>query len=367
MGCFFYRNSKTVGMTRDLSTCDFDGCQSNCEGDMGFCKKPYAIRQYLGNQKEQGDAVNRELPDPVGPGVSNAESSHYKVLVVDDDEGVSTFVVTLLCSRGHSCATAADGFQALDKMKSDRFDAVITDIVMRKMDGFTLTKEILERYPGLPVMVMTGYAGDHSAEDAVEAGAQEFIKKPFSIDEFVIRFDKMMRHHREEKEMVVLSLTDELTGLYNRRRFFVLMEQYLKIASRTKKRLLLLYIDMDDLKKINDQCGHTEGDQALIDFATILKKTFRNSDIIARIGGDEFVVLLESADGNEEILITRLHENIKEYNATGSHRYGLSSSLGTAQFDPAYPVSMNELLSRADALMYGQKRRRKKEQSPTLM
>ena len=122
--------------------------------------------------------------------------SGIKVLVVDDEENIRTLVATLLSTKGHSCAAAADGTQALDKMTGERFDAVITDNVMGEMDGFTLTKEILERYPGLPVMAMTGYAGDHSAEQAIEAGAQEFIIKPFSVNEFLIRFDKMMRHHR---------------------------------------------------------------------------------------------------------------------------------------------------------------------------
>jgi diguanylate cyclase (GGDEF)-like protein len=125
---------------------------------------------------------------------------------------------------------------------------------------------------------------------------------------------------------------------------------------------LLLFIDMDDLKWINDHYGHNEGDQALIDFANILKKTFRESDIIARIGGDEFVVLLESTDEDGEILITRLYENVKDYNAKRSQRI-LSISVGTAQFDPEYPISTDELLSKADALMYAQKRRRWKKHS----
>jgi DNA-binding response OmpR family regulator len=86
-----------------------------------------------------------------------------------------------------------DGAEALDKMNSDRFDAVITDIVIGKVDGLTLTKEILRRYPGLPIMIMTGYTDDYSVEEAIEAGAQEFIKKPFSITEFDLRFRKMMR------------------------------------------------------------------------------------------------------------------------------------------------------------------------------
>jgi diguanylate cyclase (GGDEF)-like protein len=115
---------------------------------------------------------------------------------------------------------------------------------------------------------------------------------------------------------------------------------------------------MDDLKGINDHHGHNEGDQALIDLANILKRTFRESDIIARIGGDEFVVLLESTDENCETLITRLHENVKDYNAQRSQRI-LSISLGTAQFDPESPISIDELLSKSDALMYAQKRRAK--------
>jgi diguanylate cyclase (GGDEF)-like protein len=173
----------------------------------------------------------------------------------------------------------------------------------------------------------------------------------------------MMRDHKREESLLTLSLTDELTDLYNRRRFFVLTEQHLKVAIRTKRRLLLLYIDMDDLKWINDHGGHNEGDKALIALASILKKTFRESDIIARIGGDEFVVLLESPDEKDEMLITRLYENISDYNAKVFQDYKLSVSVGAAQFDPEYPISIDELLSKADALMYAQKRKRRKEES----
>jgi diguanylate cyclase (GGDEF)-like protein len=293
----------------------------------------------------------------------NVESTHYKVLVVDDEEQMRKLIVSLLSHKGHQCVTVSNGLEALDKITEDKFDAVITDIVMPEIDGITLTKELSKRYQNLPVMVVTGHAEEYSAETAVASGAREFINKPFSISEFLIRFDKMMHDHKGEEALLALSLTDELTGLYNRRRFFVLTEQYLKVAVRKKKSLLLLFIDMDNLKWINDHHGHNKGDQALIDFANILKKTFRESDIIARIGGDEFVVLSESTDGNGEILMTRLYENIKDYNAKRSHRYILSISMGTTQFDPEYPISIDELLSKADALMYAQKRRKCKEPS----
>jgi diguanylate cyclase (GGDEF)-like protein len=294
---------------------------------------------------------------------SNTKTPHYKVLIVDDDESIRNLMVALLAQKGHHCETATNGLEALDRISKDGFDAVITDIVMPEMDGISLTEELLKRYQSLPVMTVTGYAEEYSAETAMASGAREFIRKPFSNTEFMLRFDKMMREHRAEETLLVLSLTDDLTGLYNRRRFFVLTEQYLKVAVRTKKRLLLLFIDMDDLKWINDHYGHNEGDQALVEFAKILKQTFRESDIIARIGGDEFVVLFASMDENSERLLTRLHENLKDYNDRRSKRYPLSISVGNAEFDPDSPVSIDELLSKADASMYAQKRMKQKRNS----
>jgi diguanylate cyclase (GGDEF)-like protein len=294
---------------------------------------------------------------------SNMTPSYYKVLIVDDDESIRNLMVTLLVQKGHHCETATNGLEALDKISKTEIDAVITDVVMPKMDGISLTEELLKRYQNLPIMTVTGYAEEYSAETAMASGAREFIKKPFSNTEFIIRFDKMMREHRAEEALLVLSLTDDLTGLYNRRRFFVLTEQYLKVAIRTKKRLLLLFIDMDDLKWINDNYGHNEGDQALVEFAKILQQSFRESDIIARIGGDEFVVLFVSTDENSERLLTRLHENLKDYNDQRSRRYPLSISVGTAQFDPESPVSIDQLLSEADASMYAQKRKKQKRNS----
>jgi two-component system cell cycle response regulator len=311
--------------------------------------------------KGEGTMVKKELPNLKTLETLDMKSSHYQVLVVDDEEPMRKLIVTLLTQNGHHCVTATNGLEALDKITTTKFDAVIADIVMPEMDGIALTKALSKHYQSLPVMNITGHTEQYSAENAIASGAREFISKPFSLSEFTTRFDKMMREHRAEEALLVLSLTDELTGLYNRRRFFVLTEQYLKVAVRTKGRLLLLFIDLDDLKWINDHYGHNEGDRALIDFARILKETFRESDIIARIGGDEFVLLFASTDENSEILIARLHKNLKKYNARRVRRFRLSISVGTAQFDPEYPVSIDELLSKADASMYVQKRKKQKK------
>ena len=120
------------------------------------------------------------------------ESSKYTILVVDDEEVMRNLVVTFLSKLGHLCLTAINGVDALDKMEGNKVDAVVTDIKMPEMDGMTLTSEILNQYPGLPIMVMTAFDEEYSAGVAIFAGAREFIKKPFSLDEFAIRLHKMI-------------------------------------------------------------------------------------------------------------------------------------------------------------------------------
>jgi CheY-like chemotaxis protein len=116
----------------------------------------------------------------------------YKILIVDDEEPVSNFIVSLFSKYGYSCETAKDGIEALEIIKKNSFDSAVIDIVMPLMDGITLTRELVNLHPDLPIMVMTGHADEHSAESAIAAGAREFIKKPFSIDEFAIRLHKMI-------------------------------------------------------------------------------------------------------------------------------------------------------------------------------
>jgi len=120
------------------------------------------------------------------------ESPKYTILVVDDEELVRKMVVTFLSKLGHSCLTAIDGVDALGKMKGNKIDAVVTDIKMPNMDGIGLISEVLTKYPGIPIMVMTAFEEEYSAGIAISVGAREFIKKPFSLDEFAIRLHKMI-------------------------------------------------------------------------------------------------------------------------------------------------------------------------------
>lgn len=172
--------------------------------------------------------------------------------------------------------------------------------------------------------------------------------------------EKLLKKVKEsEAKYRELSLYDELTKIHNRRGFFFLADQQINVVNRTKQRLLLLYIDVDDVKSINDTWGHQEGDTALIATANILRNNIRKSDIIARIAGDEFVALLvETIETLPEIVAKRLEESCQSFNKEGSHKFKLSLSVGFAYYDPASPCSIDELLDRADRNMYDLKQRK---------
>ena len=160
-----------------------------------------------------------------------------------------------------------------------------------------------------------------------------------------------------EEEIRELSFRDPLTALYNRRGFITLAEQQLKAATRVQRKMLLAFLDVDGLKWINDTLGHEAGDKALVDAAEVLRRTFRESDIIARVGGDEFAVLaIEMTDLNPELLPNRLQHTIDAFNTDESKPYRLSLSWGMTVYEPGTTQSLDQLMSAADALMYAQKK-----------
>jgi diguanylate cyclase (GGDEF)-like protein len=166
---------------------------------------------------------------------------------------------------------------------------------------------------------------------------------------------------RVEQELRNLALTDDLTGLYNRRGFLTLAEQQLKLAHRGEGGLSLVYADLNGLKWINDNFGHDEGSAVLRHTAEILRETFRDSDIIARLGGDEFTVLvIETTNHSPEIIASRVQEKLADYNAKRTHSYELSLSVGVVSLDSMSPVPIEELIARADERMYVNKRNQQK-------
>ncbi len=164
------------------------------------------------------------------------------------------------------------------------------------------------------------------------------------------------RRKRMEEKLQEAAITDELTGLRNRRGFFALAEQQCRLSDRTKRGITLLYLDLDGMKTINDELGHSAGDQALKDVATLLKSSFRGSDIMARMGGDEFAVLLtEPSEKTESAVISHLMKNVSYHNEDAGRNYELMISIGISHYDPSDPCSIEEMLIQADSLMYKDK------------
>ena len=171
-----------------------------------------------------------------------------------------------------------------------------------------------------------------------------------------------------EEKLYSLSITDELTGLYNRRGFFTLAGHQLKSDKRNNRRTFLLYADLDNMKEINDTLGHAIGDVALINFASILRSTYRESDAIARIGGDEFVIYpVGTTDDNAGIIAARLQQNIEKYNAKVDNQIKLSVSVGVVCCLPESSNTIDDLLVQADNLMYEIKKQKYKSPSSSMI
>ena len=175
-----------------------------------------------------------------------------------------------------------------------------------------------------------------------------------------IGMDVTERVHMRD-ELMWMAVRDELTGLSNRRGFLTLAEQQLKSATREKRSMLAVFVDLDGLKAINDQLGHAEGDQAIKDMAGLMRDTFRDSDVVGRIGGDEFVALVtEGSPFRSDGIIQRLQTALVGFNADSGRSYILSASIGVARYDPDSPTAIDNLVNRADSQMYENKQRRQR-------
>ena len=160
-----------------------------------------------------------------------------------------------------------------------------------------------------------------------------------------------------QKELRHMATNDELTGLANRRGFLAVAEHQLRLAARLGEPVALLFLDLDNLKTVNDSLGHAAGDQMLRETAEIMAATFRDSDLIGRVGGDEFCVLLATAeDPGAKIALGRLREVAARRNIEPGRQYQLGFSVGLTEFDPGNPSAVHELMDAADSLMYAEKR-----------
>ncbi|MBW2653556.1 MAG: diguanylate cyclase [Deltaproteobacteria bacterium] len=222
----------------------------------------------------------------------------YSILIVDDDMAIKESVEKYLKLLKYEVRTALNAEEALEMLASFNVDIVLTDIMMQGMDGLELTRKIKESYNS-DVMVMTGYSAEYSYEKAVQAGASDFIFKPFRFEELNLRINRVLREASFKKERLTLlkklrklAITDALTGLYNSRHFFSQIKIEIDRYKRYSRALSLLILDIDLFKDYNDTWGHLDGDKVLMGIGKTIKPCMRSMDTAYRYGGEEFIVLL---------------------------------------------------------------------------
>jgi len=248
---------------------------------------------------------------------------------------------------------------AAERLASDPMDILLLDLGAMQRQGRAIVEAARAAAPDMPMVILAEHEDDTLAIDALRQGAQDFLAK-LQLDNagFVRSLLFAIERHRLQKTLQNLSLVDDLTGLHNRRGFLALAEQHLRIILR-RGAALLIYLDLDDLKLINDTYGHFEGNRALIVTANVLRACFRQSDILARLGGDEFSVLMtDAAHDSAQQVRKRLQQRVDFINELSSWRFRLSLSVGIADVPVVHQPSIEELLRVADANMYEEKRQK---------
>jgi len=291
-----------------------------------------------------------------------------RVLVVEDDEGNAFLMQALLTELREPIAGGASFLPSLtpslpaasEALHSRTFDVVILDLDIGGAHGTEALSAVMAESPITPVIVVTSRDDVELGMRAVEMGAQDhLVMAELVFDRLARSVLYSMERQRQCEAIRARTIVDELTGLYNRRGFFTLGTQTLRLMRRKGREIVVIFIDVDGLKRVNDAYGHESGDELIRRAAGLLKATFRDSDIVARIGGDEFAVVANETDGTPAETITRrLKKAIEEHNLALPPAEQLSMSVGAARHSVIADSELSELLARADTEMYTDKRQR---------
>ncbi len=278
------------------------------------------------------------------------------LLVVDDEQPIVNMLCDFLGSRGFECRKAGNGIEAIEEMKKTPADIVLTDLMMPMMDGIELIKRLKQGWPDTDIISITGFIKQYTYTDVINAGASDFITKPFNFDELEAKLNRIIRERKLREELQRLSARDGLTDLYNRRYFDQQIKEEMERAIRQCYPLFLMIVDLDGFKRVNDELGHQAGDELLCAFADVLKSSTRKHvDIACRYGGDEFAIIIPQAtDEQVEAIAARVQKNFMDIDTKGTT---LSIGVSCASTECGGTTKdVDILISQADSAMYEAKR-----------
>lgn len=326
----------------------------------------FGVLELLSRGAPEPDPETREMLEGVGSQIAQfvARRRSEAALAAREERFRSLIeyandVITLLDARGmvryeSPAVEKVLGYTPEELLGTDAFALLHPDDAPRVRDAFALAL----RTPGVAITLEYRARHRDGSWRVLESVGRNLLHAP-AVGGVVVNSRDVSARRKAEEEVKRQSLTDELTGLYNRRGFFVLAEQQLRAARREGLEVMLLYADVDGLKEINDRLGHAAGDRALSTAGRLLAQCFRPGDVVARFGGDEFVVLAPDVSrARGAVLAERLRERLAGWSAAHPEHPPLALSIGMAWYDPALLRTVDALLAEADSAMYARKRRR---------
>jgi diguanylate cyclase (GGDEF)-like protein len=277
-----------------------------------------------------------------------------KILVIDDIPDTVDIIQRLFESEGHEVFTAYTGEEGVRKASQIKPDVILLDINLPGIDGNMALRKIKKESPDQSVVMLTAYATVENAIQALKEGASDFVKKPFEMDHLVHIVNRCIEKswivrekERLEEEVRRLSITDDLTGLYNYRYFYKKLEEETIRAKRQKIPLSLMMFDLDNFKNYNDTRGHIEGDRVLEKIGKIVVQCIRQKvDSGYRYGGDEFAVILIGVKTDRASEIAERLRGLVENAKLGD----ITVSIGVTEYEA--DIDIESFVKSADDAMY---------------
>ncbi len=288
----------------------------------------------------------------------------FVILIIESHNNdifkIENIFKNFLSKRIHYQLTIAHSLsEAREILESNKsFDLIITDLKLPDKNDYDVIRSLQEISSNIPIITISDAVDEEMIRQIIRLGAQDFLPKNELDPSHLLRviYNTIERNHLR-KSLRALSFTDEMTGLYNRRGFYTLLEQQISISNRSKKGFYLFIIDLDYLKQINDTYGHSAGDQAIMDLADCLLIAMRHHDIIGRLGGDEFgVIAINAAVDSEAHIKENIERRIQQRNGNTAEPYQLQMSIGAAYYSGNEELTIGELIHLADINLYKAKR-----------
>lgn len=288
--------------------------------------------------------------------ISNEQSL---ILVVDDNPQNLQVIGNILKEHGYRIAVAQNGRQAIEYVEKKNPDLILLDMMMPEMDGIETCQAIKgnEKTVDIPIIFITALTDSWNKLRAFEVGAADYITKPFMKEEVMARVKVHLGLKKAIERLQKMAVTDEMTGVFNRRYAYEILPREMNVTKRNNTSFTLCFVDVDNLKTVNDTYGHEEGDQLINEVVNSFTGAIRKSDYIFRMGGDEFLLLFPGTKIEDaKILVQRIHDKTNMKEICGMP---VDFSFGFSKFGPNDDINSEELIKNADDAMYEQKMKKK--------